>query len=40
MSVVNVRKTKQYILMLLLNGAVCGKKISTFVKNQELRNFD
>ena len=26
--------------MLLSNGAACGKKISTFVKNKDLNNFD
>ena len=36
----NVRKTKQNILMLLSNCAVCGKKKSAFVKNKELNNFD
>ena len=35
----NLRKTKQNILMLLLNCAVCDKKKSTFIKNQELHNF-
>ena len=33
-------KTKQNRLMLLSNCAICGKKKSTFIKNQELRNFD
>ena len=36
----NARKTKQNRLMLLSNGAVCGKKKSTFIKNEELHNFD
>ena len=30
----NVRKTKQNILMLLSNCAVCGEKRSTFMKNK------
>ena len=30
----NVRKTKQNILMLLSNCAVCDKKKSTFIKNE------
>ena len=34
----NVRKTKQNRLMLLSNCAVCGKKKSIFIKNQELSN--
>ena len=34
------RKTKQNRLMLLSNGAVCGKKKSTFRKTKELHNFD
>ena len=32
----NVRKTKQNRLMLLSNCVFCGKKKSTFIKNQEL----
>ena len=32
----SVRKTKQNILMLVSNCAVCGKKKSIFIKNQEL----
>ena len=32
----SVRKTKQNTLMLLSICAVCGKKKSTFIKNQEL----
>ena len=36
----NVRKAKQNSLMLLSNCAVCGKKYSTLIKNQELQNFD
>ena len=32
----SVRKTKQNILMLVSNCAVCGKKKSRFIKNQEL----
>ena len=35
----SVRKSKQK-LMLLSNCALCGKKRSTFIKNQELRNFN
>ena len=34
----SVKKSKQNRLMLLLNCAVCGKKKSTFIKNQELSN--
>ena len=34
----SVRKTKQNRLMHLLNCAICGKKKSTFIKNQELNN--
>ena len=35
----SIRKTKQlYRLILLANCAVCGKKKSTFLKNQELNN--
>ena len=36
----NVRRTKQNRLMLLSNCAICGKKKSTFIKNQELHNFN
>ena len=36
----SVRKTKQNRLMLLSNCAVCGKKKSTFIRNQELHNFN
>ena len=36
----SVRKTKQKRLMLLSNCTICGKKKSTFIKNQELHNFD
>ena len=36
----NVRKTKQNRLMLLPNCAVCGKKTLTFIKNEELHNFN
>ena len=35
----NVREIKQNRLMLLSNGAVCGKKNSTFIKSKELYNF-
>ena len=35
-----VRKTKQNRLMLLSNCAVCGKKNLTFIKNQEIQNFN
>ena len=31
----SVRKTKQNRLMLVLNFAICGKKIPRFIKNQE-----
>ena len=34
----NVKKTKQNKLMLKSNRATCGKKKSTFLKNQELNN--
>ena len=34
----SVRKTKQNRLMLLSNWAICGKKKSTFIKNQEISN--
>ena len=36
----SVRKTKQNRLMPLSNYAVCGKKKSAFIKNEELHNFD
>ena len=36
----SVRKTKQNISMLLSNCAICGKKKSTFIKNQKLINFN
>ena len=36
----SVRRTKQNRLMLLSNCAICGKKKSTFIKNQELHNFN
>ena len=36
----SIRKTKENRLMLLSNCAVCGKKKSTFINNQELHNFD
>ena len=35
----NVRKTKQNRLMLLSNCAICSEK-STFIKKQELQNFN
>ena len=35
----NIRKTKQNRLILLSNCAICGKK-STFIKDQELYNFN
>ena len=35
-----VRKTKENRLTLLSNCAVCGKKKSTFIKNQKLHSFD
>ena len=34
------RKNKQNRLMLLSHCVVCGKKKSTFIKNQELHNFN
>ena len=34
----SVRKTKQNRLLLLPNCVFCGKKKSTFVKNQEISN--
>ena len=36
----SVRKTKQNRLMLLSNCTICGKKKSTFRKNQELHDFN
>ena len=36
----SARKTKQNILILLSNCAVCGKKKSTFIKKKELHNFN
>ena len=36
----NVKKTKQYRLMLLSNCSICGKKKLAFIKNKELHNFD
>ena len=36
----SVRKTKQNRLMLSPNCAISGKKKSTFINNQEFRNFD
>ena len=33
----SVRKTKQNRLMILLHYGNCGKKKSSFIKNQELR---
>ena len=35
-----VRKTKQNRLMILSNCVVCGKNTSTFIKNNELPNFN
>ena len=35
-----VSETKQNRLMLLSNSAICGKKKSTFIKNEELHNFN
>ena len=34
----SVKKTKQNRLMLLPNCTVCGKKKSTFIKNEEISN--
>ena len=34
------RKNKQNRLMFLSNCAVCGKKKPTFIKNQEIHNFN
>ena len=36
----NIRKTKQSKLMLLSNCAICDKKKSTFIKDQELHSFN
>ena len=36
----SVTKTKQNRLMLLSNCAICGKKKSSFIKNEELHNFN
>ena len=36
----NVRKTKQNRIMFLSNCAVCGKKKSTFIKNQQPTSFN
>ena len=36
----NVRKTKQDRLILLSSWAICEKKKSTFIKNEELYDFD
>ena len=36
----NVRKTIQNRLMLLSNWAICSKIKSTFIKNEELHNFN
>ena len=36
----NANKSKQNRWMLLSNVSVCGKKKSTFIKSQELHNFD
>ena len=36
----SVRKTKQNRLMILSNCTVCSKKISSFIKNKELHNFN
>ena len=35
----SAKKTKQNRLMLLSNFAICGKRKSTFIENQELHNF-
>ena len=34
----SVRKIKQNRLILLSNSAICGKRKSTFIKNEELSN--
>ena len=36
----NVRKTKQDRLILLSSWAICENKKSTFIKNEELYDFD
>ena len=36
----SVRKTKQKSLMLISNFIVCGKRKSTFIKNQEINIFN
>ena len=36
----NVRKNKQNRIMFLSNCAVCGKKKSTFIKNQQPISFN
>ena len=36
----SVRKTRQDRLMLLSHCAICGKKKPTFIRNQELNNFN
>ena len=36
----SVKKTKENLLMLLSNCAICGKKNSTFIKNKKLHNFN
>ena len=36
----SVRQTKQNILMLLSDCAICGKKKSTFIKNKKSHNFN
>ena len=36
----SVIKAKENRLILLSNCAICGKKISTFIKNKELQHFD
>ena len=36
----SVRKTSQNRLVLFSSCAICGKKKSTFIKNQELHNFN
>ena len=36
----SVKKTNQNRLMLLLNCPICGKKISTFIKNKKFDRFN
>ena len=36
----SVRETKQNIIMLLSNCAICSKKKLTFIENKELHNFN